>query len=231
MDKLDLYRHEYKYPISEYEIEILQNRVRSVMQKDLYAGKRGMYHISSLYFDDCNDSCLQENENGTDPREKFRLRIYNNSTERIALECKRKERGKCLKQSEIVSLEFVQALMNNTLDMNLNKYPELVRKFLLQVLVRGLHPVVNVEYDRIPYICQQGNVRVTFDMNITSSRDIRGFLNGDMRRRPIMPSNVHLLEVKYDQYLPMHIRDTLEIDNLTQMAFSKYYLCRKYSNK
>lgn len=31
-----------------------------------------MYHIRSLYFDDYYNSCYNENEIGTDPREKFR---------------------------------------------------------------------------------------------------------------------------------------------------------------
>ena len=73
------------------------------MQLDPHVTDTGVYNISSLYFDDCYNTCYYENENGTDPREKFRIRIYNHSDERITLECKRKERGKTLKTAHQVT--------------------------------------------------------------------------------------------------------------------------------
>ena len=69
------------------------------MQIDPHTNKERKYNIRSLYFDDYYNSCFYENENGTDPREKLRIRIYNCSSERITLECKRKEHGKTLKSS------------------------------------------------------------------------------------------------------------------------------------
>jgi hypothetical protein len=40
---------------------------------------------------------------------------------------------------------------------------------------------------------------------------------------------MHLMEVKFDEFLPDYIYRALMLDNLQQTAFSKYYLCRKYS--
>ena len=74
-----------------------------------------------------------------------------------------------------------------------------------------------------------GNVRVTLDQNISSSRDIMCFLEEDIRKRPILAAGQHVLEVKYDEFLPDYIRSNLQLQNLRQTAFSKYYLCRKYS--
>ena len=88
-----------------------------------------------------------------------------------------------------------------------------------------------VEYERIPYICQNGNVRVTFDINISSSADVKNFLNGDIPVRPVMPSGWQLMEVKFDEFLPDYIYRALNLGNLQQTAFSKYYLCRKYAQK
>ena len=92
------YRHEYKYPISDIEAAVLKQRLKNIMSLDPHVESDGMYTIKSLYFDDYYNSCYYANENGTDPREKYRIRIYNNNFERINLECKRKERGKTLKQ-------------------------------------------------------------------------------------------------------------------------------------
>ena len=91
------FRHEFKYLISQSEFAHLNMRMGSLMRKDPHAGGNGCYHISSLYFDDLDNTCYFENENGTDPREKFRIRIYNGSASSVHLECKRKEQGKVLK--------------------------------------------------------------------------------------------------------------------------------------
>ena len=94
MDIKSKSRHEMKYQTSAGELVLLKNRINHLVPLDAHVGPSGYYSIRSLYFDDYENRCYYENENGTDPREKFRIRIYNHSTERIKLECKRKERGK-----------------------------------------------------------------------------------------------------------------------------------------
>jgi len=44
-----------------------------------------------------------------------------------------------------------------------------------------------------------------------------------------MPIGQHLIELKYDEFLPDFIKELLELNNLQRTTFSKYYLCRKYS--
>ena len=222
------YRHEYKYIISDKQMEILKSRVSGIMPKDAHT-ENGQYNIRSLYFDDYYNSCYYENENGTDPREKFRIRIYNHSDERIALECKRKERGKTLKKSCIITKEQCERLMSGRhFDNSELAYP-VQRKLTLAMLLRKMEPKVIVEYDRIPYIYRNGNVRVTFDTNISSSTDIASFLNGDVKKRPVMPAGQQLMEVKFDEYLPDFIYQALQLESLQQTAYSKYYLCRKFT--
>ena len=102
---------------------------------------------------------------------------------------------------------------------------------LLQMNTKLLHPVTIVEYERIPYICQYGNVRVTFDMNISSSVCFDSFFNDRISKRPIMPPGMHLLEVKFDEYLPDYIYNALNLGTLQQTSYSKYYLCRRYALK
>ena len=198
------------------------------MPKDLHT-ENGQYNIRSLYFDDYYNTCYYENENGTDPREKFRIRIYNHSDSRIALECKRKERGKTLKKSSLLTKEQCEILMNGQYLKNCEDYPPLQRKLMLDMMLNGMKPKVIVEYDRIPYVYKNGNVRVTFDTDISSSNDIGGFLNSDIQKRPVMPRGHQLMEVKFDEYLPDFIYRALQIENLWQTAYSKYYICRKYT--
>ena len=86
------YRHELKYQVTDAELQMLKMRIRHLLPLDSHVAKTGSYLIRSLYFDDYDNRRMKENENGTDPREKFRIRIYNGSGSKITLECKRKER-------------------------------------------------------------------------------------------------------------------------------------------
>ena len=222
------YRHEYKYLISVAELEMLKNRSNNLLVPDSHTNNKGGYSIRSLYFDDYCNRCYYENENGTDPREKFRIRIYNHSTNRIMLECKRKEHGMTNKTSCPLTVEQTEILMSGKTLSDINSQPPLLRKLTLQMLTRKLRPVVIVEYDRIPYVYKNGNVRVTLDTNISSSNAVELFLDETIPKRPVMPLGHQLLEVKFDEFLPDFIYKNLELNNLRQTAFSKYYLCRKF---
>lgn len=224
-----VYRHELKYVISAAQLPLLKSRIAGLMQPDPYAREGGMYNIRSLYFDDYHNRCYYENENGTDPREKFRIRIYNHSPERIMLECKRKERGKTLKTACPLTLEQTRCLMDGRPLPDMGELPPLLRKMTLDMHLRLLRPVVIVEYERIPYIHKSGNVRVTFDTHISSGADLSGFLSEEIPKRPVMPAGQQLLEVKFDEYLPDVIYRALNLGQLQQTAYSKYYLCRKFA--
>lgn len=225
------YRHELKYVISSPQLTLLKSRISRLMQPDPHAGPDGIYNIRSLYFDDYTNRCYYENENGTDPREKFRIRIYNHSPERITLECKRKERGKTHKTSCPLTRQQAELLIRGIPLPLSGQYSPLLRKFLLEMQLHRLQPAVIVEYERIPYVYRNGNVRVTFDTQISSSPNAADFFSGSLPKRPVMPAGQQLMEVKFDEFLPDFIYRSLNLNCLQQTAFSKYYLCRKFSLK
>ncbi len=223
------FRHELKYQITAAQVLMLKNRIQHLIPLDRHVAATGSYRIRSLYFDDHYDSCLMENENGADPREKFRIRIYNHSAQRISLECKRKERGKTHKVSCRLTVEQTRLLMAGKTIPDIASQPPLLQKLTTQMLTRRLRPVVIVEYERIPYVYKNGNVRITLDTNIASSSAVDKFLEETIPSRPVLPLGQQLLEVKYDEYLPDFIYRSLQLPSLRQTAFSKYYICRKYT--
>ena len=85
---MDKYRHEYKYLIDSGQRAVTLIKARGLMKPDPHAGKDGSYIIRSLYFDDRNDTCFFQNEAGTDPRAKYRIRYYDDDTSFIRLEKK-----------------------------------------------------------------------------------------------------------------------------------------------
>ena len=224
------YRHEFKYLVSAAQIPLLRSRISCFMKADPHTGPRGDYAIRSLYFDDYRSRCFFENENGTDPREKFRIRIYNHSDSRLSLECKRKEHGMTLKTSCPLTPQQAESLMRNLPLSGTESIPPLLRKLDLMRQTELMRPVVIVDYVREPFIYTDGNVRVTFDTDISSaSCDPEGFFSPELPVRPVLPLGTHLMEVKYDAFLPDFIYRALNLGQLRQTSFSKYYLCRKYS--
>lgn len=223
------FRHEYKYVCTDVQLALLKSRISGLIALDSHVGESGMYNIRSVYFDDYYNSCLQENISGTDPREKFRIRIYNCSGERISLELKKKVGGKTQKHSCPISLEQCNMLLKGQPLPISNDYPPVLQKLCLQMRQRLLKPVVIVDYDRIPYVMKEGNVRVTLDLNISSSFEYDRFFDPAMNRRPIMPTGQQVLEVKWDEFLPDIVYHSLQLECLQRTAFSKYQLCRQFS--
>ena len=223
------YRHEYKYMIDAKQEQILRIKAGGLMSLDKHAGNLGGYRITSLYFDDSTNSCFYENENGTDPRSKFRIRYYNNDSEHLKLEKKSKRNGMTLKESCNVTQEECLQMMKGDVPLVTDATEETASKLFSEMRLRKLQPKVIVSYDRIPFVYKAGNVRITFDKNLTASDDIAGFLKGDCAKRPIMKIGESVLEVKWDEVIPFHIREYMMLERLQWTAFSKYYLCRKYN--
>ncbi len=198
------------------------------MQKDSHLASDS-YNIRSLYFDDCEHNCYYENENGTDPREKFRIRIYDSDPSFIRLELKRKERGMTEKLQCVLSEEQYERIVKGKPLDGFDSLPPLLKKFELQRMTRLLRPDVIVDYDRVPYVYPIGNVRITFDMNVASSNDFHSFLSRDMAKRPILQSDMLILEVKYDDLLPTYIENIVRTVTAHKTSFSKFYLCKRYS--
>lgn len=221
-------RHEFKYQCSAVELEVIKSRLNGLLSIDKHA-PNGVYCVRSMYFDNYSNSCFFENENGTDLREKYRIRIYNADSSRISLEQKNKVHGKTQKKSCLLSLEQYRNLLSEGANSISDKNDRLLNKFLYLKDTQLMKPVTIVEYDRIPYVYADGNVRITLDMNIRSSLNFSNFFSSTLSTRQILPSGQHLIEVKYDEFLPSFIKEIMGIDSLRQTTFSKYYLCRKHS--
>ena len=223
------YRVEQKYIITEDKIAYLKYKLEQVMEYDPYA-RDGMYTIRSLYFDDLYDSYLEANEAGDDFREKYRIRTYQNDTEKIHLEIKGKESGYTRKEKERITLEECRQLIERK-GFCLKEGDGIVkRKLYALMLLKHMQPVRIVEYDRIPLVEPKGNVRITFDKNITGTSEITSFFEKRIPAIPVLPSGQHILEVKYDEFLPDYIKQILNEVHLTKTAFSKFYYAARNRN-
>lgn len=221
-------RHEYKYYCKEWQANLIKTRVLPLMQIDKNTNNSGSYNIRSLYFDNYDNRGFYENEDGTDPKMKYRIRIYNSSDSSIKLERKVKIYGKTQKNSCRLTREQCDAFISNKPVDIIDSMPQLLKEFIARRQTELMEPKIIVEYSRVPLIYRLGNVRVTFDNDISASRDYEHFFDDDIVRRPILNSGELLVEVKYDEFIPDYLYDALQLGSLRETAFSKYYLCRKF---
>lgn len=216
------YRHEYKFLVNSADLEIVRGRISCFLQRDVHQVAKNGYTITSLYFDSVDNRCWYENLQGCDNRRKYRIRTYGNNTQLIKLECKSKLRGLGNKIAVPLSQEECRAFMENA-DIPIQpEYTPEKQQMLCQMRLMGMLPKCIVQYDREAFIYPAGNVRVTFDKNIRGSRQIEAFLSGQFHTVPVLEPDVHVLEVKYDAFLPDFISEALGTDGLLQTSLSKY---------
>lgn len=227
MNSLYKYRDEFKYICHEWDLRVLGHRLNNLMERDVHQ-KGQSYRIRSLYFDDYYDTAMFENDVGTDNRRKFRIRVYDEIKDRINLEIKYKIKGKTRKESCILTSDQLADILNCKLPFD-SSYSKPLMLLYIETKLHRMVPKIIVEYERSAYVYKHGNVRVTFDRNISFSRNISDFTEDKIDLIPLLPSNKHVLEVKYDEFLPDYIAQILELGNMEKTAFSKYYLSRLYS--
>ena len=223
-----MYRVEDKFTCCERDLILLQSRLKSVLSPDKNQVQDNGYKITSVYFDDLYDTHLRDTEEGNRLREKYRIRIYNDSFKTIKLEVKYKRDCRVFKKAKNISLEQMRQLLAG--HCILDESPSMdntITLFNTAISTRGLRPKVIVEYDRAAYVFDAGNVRITLDRNLRASTDFDAFTNNNTAHYDAVPDYDRVLEVKYDEFLPGFIARILETGNMNQTSFSKYRICRE----
>ncbi|UWG97651.1 polyphosphate polymerase domain-containing protein [Dehalobacter sp. DCM] len=222
------YRQEIKMAINIFDKEVLIRRLNMVLPKDSHTGPKGYYTVRSLYFDDIHDTALLEKLTGVKYREKYRLRVYDESTAMIRLEKKVKNSGSGFKESAILSVAECQALIDRKYDFLKNRR-EPVCKQLYTKMRSGLYrPKTIVEYKRQAFLWEPGRIRITVDSDVRTGLSSIDFLNFNTPLTGVLNNGTAILEIKYDCYLPSHIAELIQLNSRHKAAISKYVLCRKY---
>lgn len=218
------FRHEYKHQINLADIYGLRTRLSAVARHDANCDADGTYFVKSLYFDNYMDKALREKIDGVNKREKFRIRYYGTDTSFIRLEKKSKINGLCNKVTCRITAEECQKIIDGDTEFMKDSEHELMRELYSKMKYQLLRPKCIVAYTRESFVYPPGNVRVTLDMNICGSNNVKEFLNPDL---PFLQTyHDAVLEVKWDEYLPQIIRDSVQVKSRRSAAFSKYAAIR-----
>jgi len=222
------YRNEWKYSLNNQELSLLKSRLSSVMDLDSHTPEKGRYVIHSLYFDDYKDTSVYTTNSGISKRFKWRIRYYDDDLSYIVLERKEKINSRCHKKSCRLSLdEYKTIISGNITDIVYDTKKELIKELARDIMLYNYEPKVIIDYERIAYVEEITNVRITFDMKISASYDIEHFLDGDYTSYFINSTGINILEVKFDDILPSYIRKIVESFGFNQTSFSKYYYGRR----
>lgn len=240
-----IWRHELKYLIDEYAFRSLYYSLCPIMHTDGNAcALEGdpeclpCYQIRSLYFDDYGRQGIFDKLAGVDPRHKYRIRIYNDGDQIIRLEKKIKRGSLTQKQSCPLTREQTDAILAGDLSLLEGSLPgsapsrsrqaNLIGQFYGDWQTRLLRPLILVDYNRIPLIWPDGNVRVTFDRHLATGLYRQDIWDDGAGLQPVLSPGTLILEVKYDHFLPEFIRDLLPLSGAVPLAISKYAQCAAY---
>lgn len=219
-----MYRKEYKFFINSYQKKLMAIKLNNLCQRDSFSDADGGYVVSSLYFDDYNQSAFYDKVNGIKDRKKFRIRVYNHQTDVIKFERKIKRAYVTEKSYIPISQKEYEALVSGEVNFLRQKNHVVANDFFLNYRTKLFRPSVVVEYRREAFIYRYGDVRICFDYHLKA-----GVFQKDLFSNAYMvsalPQDQIILEVKYSGYIPDIIRNIIQTSNLQWQSNSKYAKC------
>ncbi len=218
------FRHELKYLINYGDAELIKQKLKTVLKTDKHANN-GSYHIRSLYFDDYWNTAYIDKINGVDCRKKYRIRLYDLKDDFIRLECKVKNESYVSKISAPLTRSETDKILNGEYDFLLNQNAELCRQFYYECTAKVMRPKVYVDYEREPYVMEEGDVRITFDSDVCGAYPGFGITEKDMPFQYVLEPGKLIMEVKFTEFLPKLVQDILPVRAAEFSAVSKYTLC------
>ena len=221
-------RHELKYFIHPAEVEALRLQLNRGLKLDPHWRGGKPYAIRSLYFDDIDNSAYFDKVGGVMYRDKYRIRIYRHSDQEIFLERKRKLGDLIQKSSVQITRRLCEQLIAGDPRGLYRSNNPLLQDMFVQMRTKLLRPSVIVDYEREAYLHPVENVRITFDLKLRSGMHSTDLFNPDIPTISPLDANLEILEVKFDNYLPDHIRKLLAETKAQRSAVSKYVLCRRF---
>lgn len=221
------YRNEIKFVINKDSAEILKKKLSLLMDVDSNSIlEDNSYLIRSLYFDNIYSDAYYEKIDGVEYRKKYRIRLYNNDTSFIRLECKYKHENKTSKDQILIDKSICDKIINGNIeDLDISKN-NLLTKFVMDYRVRNLKPSIIVDYKRLAYTYPVSDVRVTFDSKIRSGMYNYNLYDENLETYKVLDDNQVVLEVKFNEILPEQIAIVLSTVPMIRQAFSKFAVCR-----
>lgn len=222
-------RHELKYYLNEIQTQSLSARLRNVLSTDENGSPTDGYRVRSLYFDSIDDECLFQKQSGLLQRKKIRLRVYGDGTPEFAkFEIKHKQGSIVAKEAATIGRSDAQEICEGNHKRLLDYGSPVLDRIYSVFSTRAYRPKVIVEYTRLAFVLPALNVRITFDKDLHSNINHLDLFSSVRNGIPVVLEGKQILEAKYGQYFPAHLRNLMSCVNTERMAISKYTLARRF---
>ena len=219
-----VFRKEIKYLIDRKSSIILQQKLDTIMERDIH-GENGRYFIRSQYYDSIDDRDLWDNLDGIYEKRKIRLRIYSLSDTTVKLEFKCKNGVDGVKYSIPISREEALRMEQGDASFLLNYETELAMRLYLRITRGCYRPKTIIDYQRLAFTYPAGDVRITFDTDIRGASYPYGLFE-NTGTVALGGTNKELMEVKYTGFLPDTIAEVLKEADELSTSHSKYSRAR-----
>lgn len=218
-------RHELKYVTSPTRAFALRMALSGLMDKDPNGDSDGAYQIVSLYYDTIDGAAFFEKLDGIEYRRKYRIRAYNANRNFFKLECKYKLQDWTAKESETLDPDVVRHLMNGSeTSIDPSTLGPLAQRFVRDVAMMNLKPSVIIQYQRTALVDEALDVRITFDERIRMGSYTTDVFSTEVPLVPVSEEESVVVEVKYNDILPMAIALVIRPMTMQRLAVSKYAL-------
>jgi hypothetical protein len=218
-------RKENKYLISLEKFYRIKRQLELFLDYDEHSTNEG-YIVRSIYFDTIDNRDMFDTLYGYYDKQKIRLRIYSIHDKYVKLECKRKLGSDTHKISLSITRKEAESMINGDYEFLRNYENAEIKDIYYSLIKEGYSAKTIVEYRRVAFVYPVSNTRICFDTEVKASLTPFNFFEENAGFLPIITSDIGVLEVKYDHFLPTLIKDTISpMDELTQ-ANSKYVQAR-----
>ena len=203
------------------------------MELDSHVNNKHHYEVRSVYFDSPFKKSFLDKLNGIKTRIKLRIRYYpdnqNGDTELVFIELKKKINENVSKNRVLAPLKDAFKIIDNktteakTFYKNASKEDRSNLEEIWYLYNRYyLQPICVVCYKRQPYMDKmQNRFRITFDTNL-KVRNYNFDLHFGNGNKYIIPPNLSIMEVKFNNFIPNWAIKIFQRNDITQQKMSKF---------
>ncbi len=221
-------RFELKYVVPSSTRDAIIDELGAHVTPDPEGGPRGIYAVTSLYYDSPDLSCFRAKLDGIRYRRKLRIRRYGDvadSSPRVMVEIKQRIGRTIQKRRLAARLHDAYRLCAGGREMRWRDPGDAAVAGEVEFLVRSLllQPTCVIGYTRQSFMGMryEPGLRITLDQCLWSSVPSGGLL-GEARRHAFLPPNLFIMEVKANNAVPLWVAHLLARHRCSLSRYSKY---------
>lgn len=218
-------RSEFKYQLTKEQFQAFQPVLEQHFTQDEY----GLHTICNLFYDTDEYHVIRHSIDKPLYKEKLRLRSYGvpkSGESKVFLEIKKKFDHVVYKRRISAPLDAINAFLTDGTPPP-GADPQITKEISNFLMLHHPSAKVYICCDRIALFGKEdSSLRITLDRNLkwrTTDLDLRAGTEGQL----ILPEDITLMEIKFDNAMPLWLAHELSRCGIYKTSFSKIGTCFK----